>query len=73
MAQVDGEGIKLDVEATFRYLDDMLHSGGDCDSAIAARCCVAWGKLRKLLPILSPKVCGNWGVHGLCLLGYAPH
>ena len=39
-------------------------SGGRCDSAIAARCCVAWGKFRKLLPVLtsrhlSPKVRGK--------------
>ena len=45
-------------------LGDMLCAGGGCDSAIAARCCVAWGKFRKLLPILttrhlSPKVRGK--------------
>ena len=42
----------------------MLCSGGGCDSDIAAKCCVALGKLRKLLPgltsrHLSPKVCGK--------------
>ena len=52
----------LDVEATFCYLGDMLCSGGACDSAIAARCCVARGKFRKLLPVLttrhlSPRIC----------------
>ena len=26
-----------------------------CDSAIAARCCVAWGKFRKLLPVLTTR------------------
>ena len=49
MTQVDVEGSKLDVGATFCYLGDMLCSGGGCDSAIAARCCMSWGKFRKLL------------------------
>ena len=53
MTEVDVDGTMLDVEATFYYLGDMLYSGGDCDSATAARCCVAWGKFRKLLPILT--------------------
>ena len=42
-------------EATFCYLGDILCSGGGCDSAIAASCCVAWGKLRKLLPVLTTR------------------
>ena len=29
--------------------------GGGCEQAIKARCCVAWGKFRKLLPILTSK------------------
>ena len=41
----------LDLEATFCYLGDMLCSGGGCDSAIAARCCAAWGKFRTYLPV----------------------
>ena len=45
----------LDVEATLCYLGDMLCSGGGCDIAIAARCCVAWGKFRKLLPALTTR------------------
>ena len=62
--QVNAEGTKLDVEATFCYLGDMLCSSGGCDSAIATRSYVAWGKFRKLLPVLtsrhlSPKVCGR--------------
>ena len=61
---LDINGTMLDVKATFCYLGDMLCSGGDCDSAVAARCCVAWGTLRKLLPVLttrhlSPKICGK--------------
>ena len=62
MTQVDVSGANLDVENTICYLGDMLCSGGGCDSDIAARCCVAWGQFRKLLPFLtsrhlSHKVC----------------
>ena len=64
----------LDVEATFCYLGDMLCSSG----GIAARC-VAWGKFRSLLSVLttrhlSPtcrirgKVCGAC-VHSAMLHG----
>ena len=54
----------FDVESTFCYLGDMLCSDVSCDNAIAARCCVAWGKFRKPLPVqttrhLSPKIRGN--------------
>ena len=51
-----GSGCRwLDVEATICYLGDMLCSGGGCDCAITARCCVAWGKFRKLLPVLTTR------------------
>ena len=50
--EVDVDGTMLDVDTTFCYLGDMLCSRGGCDSAIAARCCVAWGKFRKLSPVL---------------------
>ena len=58
------DGTMLDVEATFCYLGDMLCCGGGCDSAIAAKCCMAWGKFRKLLPViiiihLTRKIRGN--------------
>ena len=64
MTEVDVDGTMLDVEATFCYLGDMLCSGGGCDSAITARCCVTWGKFRKLLPVLttrhlSPRIRGK--------------
>ena len=64
VTEVDVDSTMLDVEDTFCYLGDMLCSSGDCDSAIAARCCVAWGKFRKLLPVLttrhlSPRICGK--------------
>ena len=73
MIQVDVEGTKLDEEDTFWYLSDMLCSGGGYDNAIAARCCVAWGKLRKLLPVLtsryhSPKVLGKVYMACVCQL-----
>ena len=49
----------------------MLCSGGGCDSAIAARYCVAWGKCRKLLPVLisrhlSPQVRGKVNTACVC-------
>ena len=61
---MDVDSTMLDVKATFCYLGDMLCSGGGCDSAIAARCCVAWAKFRKLLPVLTsrhflPKIHGK--------------
>ena len=63
MTEVDVNGTMLDVEATFCYLGDMLCSGAGCDSAIAANCCVAWGKFREVLPVLtsrhlSPRIYG---------------
>ena len=53
LTEVDVGGTK----ATFCYLleGDMLRSGGGCDSAIAARFCVVWGKFRKLLPALTTR------------------
>ena len=48
------DGSKLEVVASFCYLGDMQDAGGGCDAAIATRCCVAWGKFRKLLPVLTP-------------------
>ena len=67
---VDVDGTILDVEATFCYLGDMLCSSGGCDSAIVARCSVAWGKFRKLLPVLtsrhlSPRIRGK--VYEVCV------
>ena len=73
MTQVDVKGTQLDVD-TFCYLGVMLCYGGGCDSAIVTRYCVAWGKFRKLLPVLtsrhlSPNVRGKvytGCVHWLC-------
>ena len=33
----------------------MLSAGGSCSLAIITRCCTAWGKFKKLLPILTSK------------------
>jgi len=55
VTQVDMDGTLLDVNANFCYLGDMLNAGRGCDSAIAAMCCVAWGKFRKLLPFLTTR------------------
>ena len=49
VTQVNVDGTKPEVEATCWYLGDRV-----CDNAIAARCGVAWGKFRKLLPVLTP-------------------
>ena len=45
----------MKVVSEFCYLGDMLSSGGGCTQAIIARCRVAWGKFKKLLPILTNK------------------
>ena len=45
----------LDVESEFCYLGDMLSAEGGCMQAIIARCSAAWGKFKKLLPILTSK------------------
>ena len=46
--EVDVDSTMLDMEVTFCCQGDMLCCGGDCDSAMAARCCVAWGKYLNL-------------------------
>ena len=56
--------VKMDVVPSFCYLGDMLSAGGGSDLAVTTRCSVAWGKFRKLLPILttkhvSLKICGK--------------
>ena len=71
VTEVDVDSTMLDVEATFCYLGDILCSCGGCDSAIAVRCCVAWGEFRKLLPDLtsrqlSPKIRGKVYVACIC-------
>ena len=55
ITQVEDDGTLLHVEASFCYLGDMLSPGGGCALAIATRCSTAWGKFRKLLPILTSK------------------
>ncbi|XP_053405146.1 uncharacterized protein LOC128558896 [Mercenaria mercenaria] len=55
VTQVDVDGTLLDVEASFCYLGDMLCAGGGCELAIISRCCTAWAKFKKLLPIWTSK------------------
>ena len=45
----------LDAESEFCYLGDVLSAGGGCTQAIIARCRAAWGKFKKLLPILASR------------------
>ncbi|XP_035665616.1 uncharacterized protein LOC118408864, partial [Branchiostoma floridae] len=47
--------VVLDVEASFCYLGDMLCAGGGCELAVTTRSCAAWGKFKKLLPILTSR------------------
>ena len=56
MTYLEIDGTKLDMEVTLCYLGDMLGYHGGCDRAIVARCCVAKGKVRKLLPVLTHQV-----------------
>ena len=48
LTEVDVDDTVLDVKATLSYLCDMMCSDRYCNSAIAARCCVAWGKFKNL-------------------------
>ena len=45
----------LVVVPSFCYLGDMLNAGGGCDLAIIVRCQTAWGKFRRLLPLLTSR------------------
>ena len=55
VTQVDVDGTQLDVESNYCYLRDMLCAGGGCKLAIVTRCSTAWGKFKRLLPILTSK------------------
>ena len=44
---------KLEVEASFCYLDDMLSAGGGCEITVITRVKTAWKKFRELLPVLT--------------------
>ena len=43
------------MESEFSYLGDVISAGGGCLQAIGTRCSVAWGKFKRLLPILTSK------------------
>ena len=49
------DGTQLDVVSNFCYLGDMLCDGGGCKLAMVTRCSTAWGKFKRLLPILTSK------------------
>ena len=55
VTQVDVDGTLLDVEPSFCYLGDMLDAGGGCKLAVTTRCRTAWGKFKRLLPILTSR------------------
>ena len=46
---------KLEVEASFCYLGDMLSAGGGCEIAVTTRVKTAWKKFRELLPVLTSR------------------
>ena len=61
---------KLEMVASFCYLDDMLSAGGGCEIAVTNRVKTAWKKFRELLPVLtshhlSYKTCGH--VYSSCV------
>ena len=49
------DGTLLNVESNFCYLGNILCGGGGCKLAIFTRCSTAWGKFKRLLPILTSK------------------
>ena len=55
VTQVDVDGTQLNVESNFCYLGDLLCAGRGCKLAIVTRCSTAWGKFKRLLPILTSK------------------
>ena len=55
VTQVDVDGTLIYVESNFCYLGNMLCAGGGCKLAIVIRCNTAWGKFKRLLPILTSK------------------
>ena len=61
---------KLEVVASFCYLDVMLSAGVGCEITVTTRVKTAWKKFRKLLPVLtschlSDKTCGH--VYSSCV------
>ena len=66
VTEVDIGGTMLDEEATFCYLCGIICSNRGCDSTVAARCCVAWGKFRKLLPVLTTRYLSSIRYAAMC-------
>ena len=53
MKEVKVDDKKLEAAPEFCYLGDMLSAGGVVELAAVTRCKCAWGKYRKLLPLLT--------------------
>ena len=53
--KVDVDETLLYVEPNFCYLGDSLCAGRGCKLAIITRCGIAWGKYKRLLPVLTSK------------------
>ena len=51
--KVDVDETLLYIEPNFCYLGDMLCAGGGYKLAIIVRCGIAWGKYKRLLPVLT--------------------
>ena len=54
-SEVQVEPDKLEVVASFCYLDDMLSAGGGCEMVVTTRVKTAWKKFRELLPVLTSR------------------
>ena len=54
---------KLEVVASFCYLDDMLSAGGGCEMAVTTRVKTAWKKFSELLPVLTSRYL-SYKTHG---------
>ena len=73
VTQVHVDGTQLDVESNFCYLGDMLCAGGGCKLAIVTRCSTAWGKFKRLVPILTSKHVTRGKVFNVCVLSALLH
>ena len=63
---------KLEVVASFWYLDDMLSAGGGCEIAVTTRVKTAWKKFRELLPVLTSRHL-SYKTRGHVVLGHFGH
>ena len=59
---VQARSDKLEVEASFCYLGDILSVAGGCELAMTTRVKTAWKKFRELVPVLSSCHLSSGGV-----------